>query len=884
MTQEIGKNQIEKQPIIEKDSVKTLSEKENFQLKKDSIPTIASDSIPTDSIQKPKEVIQHIITHDAEDYTIQNAKNKTVTLYNKAKIVYGDINVEAGKIIIDYEKNTVYATGIKDSTGYVQRPVFKQGNQETEQDSILYNIKTKKALIYGVKTVQGEMITYGEKTKRVNDSTIYMRKLRFTTSQKDIPDYYIATNKAKLVPGKKIIVGGSNLVIADVPTPLYLPFAYFPLSKSRTSGFIIPTWGENSDQGFFLQNGGYYFAINDYVDLEVTTDLYSNGSWALNTSSSYVKRYKYSGGFSFRYQNLKNNILGFSDYSETSNFNVSWNHRQDTKSNPNSSLSARVNISSSGSFYRQSLNEIDQSQQFTNSFSSSINYSKTFPGTPFNMSTTITHSQNSNTEDITMTLPSLQVNMNRIYPFTGKGGVKKNALQKVGVTYSMQGKYNIDTNEENFLTAKMFDGARAGIQHNVSASTNIKAFKYFTLSPSFNFQDVWYFDKIRKSYDNSVDDDGNIGNVVTDTISGFNRFHEYSFSTSLSTNIYGRFIFKKGRLKAIRHTLRPSISWTYRPDFANAYEERVRNSSTASDIDTYTQFDAGIYGAPSSSISNSISFSLNNVLEAKVAPKEDEDSEEDKKVTLINNLNLSSSYNFAADSLNLSNISASMGIPFFQNKMMMNFSGSFDPYQVDSEGTTIDKFNAFPRLETLTVSTGYSFSSEDFQKDKDGKKNSRNNNDSNGAIPDVLNSDVNPNRGFSNRAGGGNNNSEKKKDEVTELYRSKIPWNISFNYGVSYQNNGYSTNGITNNSVSFNGNVELTPKWKVSFNSGYDFDEGAFTHARFNFSRDLDSWRFNFNWTPFGTYTSYYFFIGIKSSMLSDLKWDKNQPPDRSLF
>ncbi len=885
LAQEIGKKDIPKQDVVKKDSAKTISKKTQIDLKKGAKPEIEVDSTKTDSIIKSKEAIQYDILHNAQDYTIQNAKNKTITLYNEAEVDYGDINLKAGKIIIDYKNNTVYATGIKDSTGYVQRPIFKQGNQESEQDSILYNFKSEKALIYGIKTVQGEMITYGEKTKRINDSTVYMSKLRFTTSKKKIPDYYIATNKAKLVPGKKIIVGGSNLVLADVPTPLYLPFAYFPLTQGRTSGFIIPTWGENNQQGFFLQNGGYYFALNDYFDLELTGDIYSNGSWAINANSAYKKRYKYSGRLSFRYQNLTNGIKGFSDFSKSANYNISWNHRQDPKTSPNSNLSAQVNISSSSQFFRQSLNQIDQSQQFNNSFNSSISYYKKFVGTPFNTTVTLSHQQNSNNESVTMTLPSVQINMDRIYPFAGKGGVKKNAIQRIGTNYNVKGRLDINTTEDDFLTSKMFEGSKSGIEHSISATTNMKAFKYFTLTPVFNYRDVWYFSKINKRYDTSIPDEANdnLGTIVNDTISGFNRFNSYNFGTSLSTVIYGNFEFSKGRLKALRHTITPTVTWNYTPDLASKHQLTVPRSDEPDDFLTYTQFEGGIFGQPTGGIQNRLTFAVNNKLEAKVKPKDEDSDEKDRKVTLINNLNFSTTYNIAADSLRWSNVNFNMGVPLFKNKMILNFTGTLNPYQVTENGVQINKFNkGIFRLENLALTTGYAFSSKDFEKKDDSEKEDDNNNNDGNNLPDVLGSNVNPNRGFANRASSGKKG--KQEEKTADLYRNKMPWNLSFNYSVIYNNNGFNFSGIRNHVTSFNGSIDLTPKWKLGVNSGYSFTDGAFTNATFNFSRDLDSWRFNFNWTPFGRFTSYYFFIGIKSSMLSDLKWDKNQPPDRRLF
>jgi len=881
--QEIEKSNVPSQPIIKRDSVKTLVKNTKLLLKrdsiarlntKDSIPAIQTDSIPSDSVQKPKEVIDFIITHDAKDYTIQNAKNKTVTLYNEARVVYGDIDLKAGKIIISYKNNTVYATGIKDSTGYVQRPVFKQGSQESEQDSILFNFKTKKALVYGVKTVQGEMITYGEKTKRVNDSIVYMSRLRFTTSKKKKPDYHIATNKAKLVPGKKIIVGGSNLVISDVPTPLYLPFAYFPLTQERASGFIIPTWGETNQQGFFLQNGGYYFAVSDYFDLEVTGDIFSNGSWAINSRTNYNVRYKFAGSLQVRFQNNITGLRGFSNFNKTNNFNINWSHRQDRKSSPNSNLTANVNISSTSQFFRNSFNEIDQTQLQRNDFSSSISYSKNFVGTPFNASITLTHNQNSGNETINMNLPNFQLNMTQIYPFEGRGGIKKNPLQKIGVTYNMEAQNRIRTNEEDFLTSRMFDGAQSGIRHNVRANTNIKLLKYFTLSPNLTYSDTWYFEKIKRKYDPSSE------TAITDTISGFTRFNQYNVGLSLGTSIYGNFNFKKGRIRAIRHTIRPSISWNYRPDFAKPFRQFVRESETS--VRAYTPFDIGIYGGPSPGLQNTIGISLTNLFEAKIKPREDDDSDEDKKITLLNNLNFSTTYNIAADSLRWSNVSFSTGTSLFKNKMAINLNGSLDPYQVTPEGVRINKFNpSIFRVSQATLSANYSLSSKDFEKTDDKKNQNNQNNDPNNP-PDVFGTNINPSSNrFSNQTP---NASKEPKEQTAELYNSKIPWNLSLIYSANYSNNGFSTVGIQTHTVGFSGNVELTPKWKVGFRSGYDIKNGAFSFTSLNFSRDLDSWRFNFNWTPFGDFTSYYFFIGVKSSMLSDLQWDKRRPPDRRLF
>jgi hypothetical protein len=844
-----------------------------FSAQKDTLFLKKKDTISIDSL-KPKETLEDIIVHIAKDYTIQNAKEKTVILYDEANITYTDIDLKAGIIVIDYKKNTLFAKGIKDSTGYVQRPIFKQGNQESEQDSMVYNFKSKRALIYGLKTKQGEMYTYGEKTKRVNDSTVYIRKIRFTTSDKLIPDYYISTDKAKLVPGKKIIVGVSNLVIADVPTPLFLPFAYFPMTETSVSGFLIPAFDTgSSNRGIGFQNGGYYFAMSDYADLTVLGDVYSNGSWGTRVSSNYRKKYRFSGLFSFNFENIINGIRGFDDYSKANNFNVRWSHNQDSKASPNSRFTASVNLGSSR-FFRESLNQFNVAQTQNNTFNSSINYSKTFVDTPFNMAITASHQQNTNTESITMTLPSLSLNMDRIYPFAGKNGVKNNPIQKLGFNYNMLGQYLINTTDADFFTSKMFETARSGAQHKTGTNTNIKAFKYFTLSPSANYEETWQFDYINKEY-NSTD---NV--VVTDTLRGFKTYREYNMGVSLSTNIYGTFNFKKGRLKAIRHTFRPTISYSYRPDFKDKYIKEVQQSALSTDLLQYTIFDQGLYGSPSSGLSNSIGISLNNVLEAKVAPKDPDSDEEDEKISLLNNLNFSSSYNIAADSLRWSSVSFSAGTRLFKDKLALNFNGSLDPYQVNDEGRNINKFNpSIFRLSNANLTANYSISSADFDKSK--KKDPNEDKNGNGANnpADTMGANIDPTNGQGRRE-----NNQQNKTTKTDLYNSKIPWTINLVYSANYRNNGLEPGKVGVHTVGFSGNLELSPKWKVGYSSGYDVKNGAFSFSRFNFTRDLDSWQFNFNWVPFGSISSYTFFIGVKSSTLSDLKWDKNKPPDRRLF
>lgn len=842
---------------------------------KDTLSTSVKDSLSIqtkDSIQKPKETLESVILHTADSLIRQDFKNNKILLYNNAHVHYKQTDLVAGFIEIDNNTNIITAKGIKDSVGvYSQLPVFTEGEESTTQDSLKFNFKTEKAKIWGLKTDHDGIIIKGSITKKENDSTVYVRDIIFTTSEKEDPDYYIKTKKAKIVPDKKIVVGFSNLVIEDVPTPLFLPFAYIPLTKGSTSGFLMPTWGDNNEQGFFLQNGGYYFALSDYVDLAVLADLYTNGSWGLRTESSYALKYKFSGNFSFRYESLISGERGFDDYSKSKNYNIRWSHSQDSKSSPNSRFSASVNLGSS-TYYRQSLNEYNNNNYLQNTLSSSVSYYKKLVGTPFNFSLSATHSQNTNTEVISMSLPSFLLNMDRIYPFASKTGSKSNAFQKIGLTYALKGDVRFNTTDDEFFKPAMFEGAQSGMQHNASLNTNLKLLKFFTVSPSLTYKEVWYFDQVEKTYDESED------TIVTDTINGFSPFREFSTGASLSTTVYGMLNFKKGNLKTIRHVMRPSVSYSYRPDFSDTYLEEVQQSLDPTDIITYSPYENGIYGTPGTGLSNGFSMSLNNTLEAKMASKDSLDSADkskDRIVTILNNLNFSTAYNIASDSLKWSPIAMSAGTFLFDKKMQVNLSAALDPYALSLDGRRINTANvknggSLLRLTNASFTANYSLSSKDNGKKTDKKEQNAIDNNSDGIFGEDLTLS--------------NDRRVKEKEPHTEkLYGARFPWTLKLAYAVNYSNSNRQ-NEITSNSLMFSGDIELTPKWDVGVSSGYDFEGGGFSYTQLRFARDLDSWRMTFNWIPFGDRKTYYFFIGIKSSMLSDLKYDQRQLPDKVLF
>jgi lipopolysaccharide assembly outer membrane protein LptD (OstA) len=830
------------------------------------------DSIVKDTLKvnKPKEALADIVTHTADDYIAIDLEKNITTLYNNAKLHYQDVDLEAGVIIIDYKNELIKAFGIKDSLGYKQLPYFKQGEEESTQDSLLVNYKTERALIWGVKSMQGEMYVGSGVTKKVNDSTLYVRDISITTSKKDRPDYYIGINKAKIIPNKKIIAGMSQLYIADVPTPAILPFAYFPLTKTRTSGILMPTWNQSSLKGYSLQNGGYYMAISDYFDLALTGDIYTNGSWGIRARSNYALKYKFRGSFSFNYDNNINSMKGFDDYSKSTQYNIQWTHSQDAAANPNANLSASVNMGSS-KYFKESLNEYSTNSFLNNTLNSSISYSKKFVGTPFNLSLSATHSQNTNTQDINMTLPSMVLNMDRIYPFAPKNGSKKNAIQRISLNYNLNGRYDIRTNDDDFLSKRMFEGARTGMKHTVSLSTNMKMLSYFTLNPSANYNEYWYLDYISKSFD------ANTNKVIKDTLNGFKSIRDYSMGVGLSTNIYGTFNFKKGRLKAIRHTISPSVSYSYRPDFG--FYNKTFYDPLKNEYVSYSPFEGAMFGSPGAGVSNSIGINIRNTFEAKVMEK-DSTKTEPKRISLLNNLNISGSYDITRDSLRWSTFGLTTGVDLFDKKMRINMNATLDPYAINAAGNRIDTFNianggSLFRMTNAGITLNYSLSDETFSGEK-SKDEDRSQQDTSVDESEMMGGDL---KSRNNQGNGQEENVKKAK-----LYYLNIPWNMNLSYSLQFSNQGADQGKITSSSLMFNGDVELTPKWSVGYSSGYDFKNKGITYTQLNFQRDLDSWQMSFNWVPFGGRSTYYFYIGVKSSVLSDLKYEKQSLPDRRLF
>jgi lipopolysaccharide assembly outer membrane protein LptD (OstA) len=880
----LGSGKLYSQDITKKNSV--IPSKKQTDSPKSTVKKAAviskkeTDTIKIDSIKPTKTFLEGKVKYKADKYAKIDQKKKLITLYDKAELFYQDIELKSGIIVMDYEKNEVYAGRIKDSTGaYTQFPQFKQGANVVEPDSIRFNFKTKKALIWNSRSDQGEFKIKAAITKKENDSVYFLKGARFTTSKDvDNPEYYFQTSKVKFIPGKKVVTGMTNMVIANVPTPIALPFAFFPMNKETSvSGILLPSYNDSNTRGFSLQNLGYYFALNDHYDLTVLGDYYTNGSYGLRFESSYAKRYNFRGNINVRFENLISSERGYPDYSQQKIYNIQWSHSKDSKASPNSSFSASVNLGSS-KYFKQSINQNNIGSNLNNTLSSSVSYSKTFNSVPqVRMSLTATHSQNTQTQEINMTLPTLQVSVDRLYPFAGKDDTKKGFFKNINLQYNLSGKNSITTTDSLFFKPQMFRNAQNGVQHDIPISTNFKLFKYFSASSSLNYKEVWYTKTINKFFDT------NQNKVVDNTVNGFDAYRTYSFSSSLGTTIYGTFNFGADKkIKSIRHVMRPSLSYGYTPSFEKYYDTYASDASGTMNKQ-YSRFENGIFGAPGLMNSSSVGFDLSNTFEAKVTDR-DSTKTEPKKVMLLNNLNFSTSYNFNADNkttLAWSPVRVSGGTQLFANKMNVNFGATLDPYAIDNSGSRINVYNinnggSLFRMTSANMTLNYSLSSKDGDKSKNGKNTQS---QRNGGREDDLfgtNTDLSDNR----RSQFNDENEDDGEDKISEFFQSKLPWDMTFAYSLTYGNNNREKQ-IIGNSIMISANADITPKWKAGVSTGYDFVQKGVTFTQFRFERDLLSWRMDFNWTPFGDNANWGFFIGIKAGVLSDIKWDKRSTINR---
>lgn len=820
---------------------------------------IAVDSIKIDTVQS-EERLEDVLSYNSDDQ-IHEWKKKMSYLLRNAIVNYTDMEIRADYIEINWETGDVYADGKRDSTGMIIEPtIFKQAGKEYEQHSFKVNFKTKVGVAYNVRINEGEGVLVGSVVKRANDSIMYIRGADYTTDtyfierKTDDPDYVLRTSKAKFIDSKKnkvMITGPINMRIYDVPTPLTLPFAYLPMGENRSAGIIIPSFGERTDVGFFLEGGGFYLPIGEYLDLSVTGEIYTKGSWGIHAASTYRKRYRFNGGFRFDYENRVSGIKGLDDYSKATNYRLNWNHSQDPKANPNLIFTANVNFSSS-QYYRESINNqnILNGDVYTNSTSSSISVNKIFPDSPFSLSVVASHHQNNNLgSDVGATmqfvLPQLTFNMSRIYPFAPKAGSKKGLLNNLAVGYNLNVVNNINTTEENAFTAEMWKSAKNGAKHSVNLNTGVTLGNYFPISFNATYDEVWYLKTIQREYDFATDEQIDLD------MNGFDAYRTFGMGTSISTNLYGTYISKKedAVIKGIRHVISPSIGFNYRPDFASeqwGYYDTYRGADGRQVL--YSRFDGSVFGAPSRGQNAGLSFSLRNNLEMKVRSKTD--STGFKKIKIFEYLDISSSYNMVAEEFKLSPINVS-GMTKLFGELNLQFRATFDPYKIRFEegqeaGERINELGAF-RLSSYSVNFGYNFDNKTFGGGEiDSKK-------------------------YKKRGSVRNENFYFDDEDYAHF---TIPWKLGLSVNHNYSRNNL-REGRNTTVMAINAAISPSPYWSITGNTSYDFVEKKFSQASFNFTRDLRSFNLTFSWVPFGQYKTWNFFIGIKASILSDaVKYD----------
>ena len=868
-----------------KDSVPTArqarSARRNRVLKSDSSATVTqpAPALPKADTTRRKRSsgLDQVVEGKNTDSLYYDVVNRKVYIYNQGDIKYEDKSLKADYMRIDMNTKEIYAYGKPDTVdgkATKTQPVFADGGGSYTMDTITYNFDSEKALIRGVATQQGDGWLVGGRIKKQPDNSINIQQGKYTTCEHtDHPHFYLAMTKAKVIPGKKIITGPAYLVMEDVPIyPLCIPEGFFPVSSGAKSGLLMPTYGEDGARGFFLRGMGYYFIISQHMDLALTGGFYTLGSWEVNASSRYVKRYKYTGNVNFDFSSIKTGDKGEPDYIKQNNFKFTWTHSQDPKANPGSTFSASVNLATSGysKYSANTLNDILATQ--TNS---SISYSKSWAGTPFSFSMNMAISQNSQTRALSITFPNMVFNVARVYPFKRKEAVgKQRWYEKISFTYTGKLTNSASAQESEIFTAKTLRDMKNGVEHSIPVSSSFTLFKYINLTPSFNYTERWYFKRQMQEWNpqtNQID--------KLDPEYGFYRIYNYNASVSLNTTIYGMWQMKKktAKVQAVRHTITPSIGGSYMPDFGNQKYGfyRIVQSDSLGGHTLYSPYSDNAYGVPGKGAAASINFSLKQSLEMKVLSKRDTSGV--KKLKIIDDLSLSGSYNFLADSLGLSNISMSLRTTIYGN-FGINLSATLDPYQVTPQGVRINKLMWAKGLPGRIMSTGWSFGYT-FKSRNDKSQAAMN--DINTIPPEYFNPFSDP-YGLMDPV-------LRRQYMAQAYYDFSIPWNIGFNYVISYSAQ-YTNNGTTgyrknvNQTIGFNGSVNLGEKTGITFTSGFDIQNKKLTTTSISITRDLHCWQMSFVWIPFGTHRSWSFNIGVKAASLADLKYDKSQTMYDNLF
>ena len=855
------------------------------------------DSIHLDSLNKQKKnSIEMPVDYTANDSMVYDATSRKVHLFGKANVKYEGMDLESEKIAISLDSSIVHATGVKDTAqkALSGTPVFKMGNDSYESDTIAFNFKSKKGLINNVKTEQQEGYITSLLSKRMDNGDIYLQHGRYTTCDKEHPDFYIALSRAKVRPNKDVVFGPAYLVVADVPLPLAIPYGFFPFTKHYSSGFIMPTYGDENDRGFYLRDGGYYFAMSDKWDLKVLGEIYTKGSWGISAASNYNKRYKYSGSVYFSYQNTKTGDKGMPDYTKQESFKIQWSHRQDAKANPFSTLAASVNFATS-SYERNNLNSMYNPQTMTQSTrTSSVSWSTGFSSLGMTLSSSANLSQNMRTNELSMTLPDLNVNVSRFYPFRRKQMVgKERWYEKISMSYTGQLSNSITTNEDHLLHSDLAKEWSNGIQHNIPVNGNFTLAKYINITLGFNFTDRMYFKKENMQWDQAAQA------VAIDTTYGFYNVYNWNASIGASTKFYGMFIPNRkifgDKIQAIRHVFTPTVSFSYAPDFGNKYYETYQrtNSDGSVELVEYSPYRSGLYSVPGKGKTGSITMQVSNNIEMKI--RSDKDSTGIKKISIIDELGAQMSYNFAASYHRWSDLSTNLRLKWWKN-YTFNLNAVFATYayELDKNGhpyvgnhTEYSK-GRFGRFLGMSQNISFTLTPDKLKKlfggsvdDNDNKKND--NDDDDEGVDTDIESNVDDNlvkgqHGAKKKSGG-----SKAETDDDGYMRFSMPWSLTFGYGVTMREN---TSGKFNTksmrypykftqTLNVSGNLRISDGWNISFSSGYDFDNHALSMTTASLQRDLHCFNMSCS-VVLKPYTSYNFSFRANASTLMDaLKYDK---------
>ena len=865
------------------------------------------DSLAFDSInRRRKNGIDSPVHYTADDSLIYEGSTGLAYLFGNSNVKYQDMDLQSDKIYMNLDSSLVHATGSKDSTGaMIGTPVFQMGSDTYESDTMAFNFKTKKGLITGVYTQQDEGFLTSEISKRNDKGEMFIKHRKYTTCDDPHPDFYIAMSRAKIRPGKDAVFGPAYLVVCDVPLPLAVPYGFFPFTKSYSSGLIMPTYGDETERGFYLRDGGYYFAISDKMDLKLLGEIYTKGSWGLSAASNYTKRYKYSGSFFASYQNTINGEKNMPDYMKQTSFKIQWSHRQDSKANPFRTLSASVNFATS-SYEKNNLTSMYNPQSYAQTTrTSSIAMTNTFSSIGMTLSTTMNLSQNMKDSTIAMTLPDLNISVSRFYPFKRKKAAgKEKWYEKISMSYTGQLSNSINTKEDKLLHSSLTRDWRNGMKHNIPISGNFTLFGYLNINPTFNFSDRMYTNKIEKSWDDARQTE------VTDTIDGFYNIYDWNMSVSASTKLYGFYIPSRkifgDKIQAIRHVVTPSLSFSYAPDFSASrygYYETYQKTDKDGNVTLveYSPYSNGLYGVPGKGKTGSLSMDLSNNIEMKI--KSDDDTTGFKKISIIDELGASMSYNFATDIRPWSDLSTRLRLKLTKS-YTLNLNATFATYAYEldengkpklSEHTTLYSQGKFGRFQGISQNLSYTLDNNkvmNFIKwlkgekvDKKDKKNKRGSlDDEDDEEEDEFNRETNEDDTMQKgQRGARKENAGKAETDDDGYMKFSMPWSLSFGYGITMREN---TGGEFNydkmrypysfsQTLNVSGNVRISDGWNISFSSGYDFENHKISMTTASLGRDLHCFNMSCS-VVLAPYTSYNFSFRCNAATLTDaLKYDK---------